>query len=336
MARYVFQYGGIKVDPNGYWDKSNQGKPVIIPSNKITMNGVDEDLIGIDDTGYVQYMEQGNDYTFPGNTVLEMPLKQTGGFVQNDYWQNMDYSSDFSGLSDMVTQMNSIQPQEEEQPYDAVEQPQQDYNHNDSMYEELQAQIEELQSQMSTFGQQDSDSYNSDMMFDYIMNGSGGALPIDWSNAANSILPPPTAPAANIDVSSRATEAYNFFINKGYTPIQASGIVANIKHESDFRTDVPGDNGKALGLVQWHPDRRNRVFSYLQNNGLNPNDFYSQLEGIDYELNNHETGALQKLRGARTAGEAAALFDQYYERSAGKTTQDRAAYAESFLNSLNN
>lgn len=71
----------IPVDPMGYWNPENVGNPVIIPSTDITMEGVDQPLIGISDTGDVQYMEPGEDYEFDGEYVTEYPVMQKGGRV---------------------------------------------------------------------------------------------------------------------------------------------------------------------------------------------------------------------------------------------------------------
>jgi len=69
---------GGNVDPMGYWNPENWGNPVIIPSTDITMEGVYEPLIGISDTGDVQYMEPGEDYEFDGEYVTEYPVAQKG------------------------------------------------------------------------------------------------------------------------------------------------------------------------------------------------------------------------------------------------------------------
>lgn len=71
----------IKKDNDGYWNPENWGKPVEIDSNKITMQGVYEPLLGISDEGDVQYMEPGQDYNFRGNNVTEYPVMQEGGYV---------------------------------------------------------------------------------------------------------------------------------------------------------------------------------------------------------------------------------------------------------------
>ena len=71
----------IPVDPMGYWNPENVGNPVIIPSNEITMEGVDVPLIGISDTGDTQMMYPGEDYTFDGELVTEYPVMQPGGKI---------------------------------------------------------------------------------------------------------------------------------------------------------------------------------------------------------------------------------------------------------------
>jgi len=73
----------IPVDSMGYWNPDNWGNPVIIPSTDITMEGVDQPLIGISDTGDVQYMEPGEDYQFDGEYVTEYPVAQNGNRTRN-------------------------------------------------------------------------------------------------------------------------------------------------------------------------------------------------------------------------------------------------------------
>jgi len=68
----------ISIDPMGYWNPENWGNPVIIPSTDITMEGVDQPLIGISDTGDVQYMMPGEDYEFDGEYVTEYPVAKKG------------------------------------------------------------------------------------------------------------------------------------------------------------------------------------------------------------------------------------------------------------------
>ena len=75
------------VTSTGYWpdspDRNNDFN--IIPSNNITMEGMDMDLIGQDDEGNTQYMTPGNNYTFPGNYVTETPVAKQGGVFLGHY-----------------------------------------------------------------------------------------------------------------------------------------------------------------------------------------------------------------------------------------------------------
>lgn len=76
----------ITKDDNGYWNPENWGKPVEIGSNNITMQGVQQPLIGISDTGDTQMMYPGEDYKFKGKKVTEYPVAQNGEtLLKNKY-----------------------------------------------------------------------------------------------------------------------------------------------------------------------------------------------------------------------------------------------------------
>lgn len=132
------------------------------------------------------------------------------------------------------------------------------------------------------------------------------------------------------EAGDKAKNAYNFFVSKGYPAHVAAGIVANLKHESNFNVNAVGDGGQAKSLAQWHPDRQ----AYLQKQGFNLSDFGSALAAIDWELKNSETGAYNKLMRAQTAEEAAQIFDKFYERSSGSTTMSRMRTAGQYNTAL--
>lgn len=127
---------------------------------------------------------------------------------------------------------------------------------------------------------------------------------------------------ASGNASGKAQQAYNFFLNKGYSKEAAAGLVGNITHESQFNVGAVGDGGKAKGYAQWHPDRYNalsRKFDLSTDQG--------NLEAIDYELHTSEGGAYEKLKNATSPEQAAAIVDKEYERSAGLSTRQRMASA---------
>ena len=65
---------GFIVSKRGQWDYP--GQPTMIPNanGRITMQGVYDTLLGIDDQGNSMIMKPGGEYQFPGNNVFEIPL----------------------------------------------------------------------------------------------------------------------------------------------------------------------------------------------------------------------------------------------------------------------
>lgn len=68
------------ISPLGQW--AYPGEVTVIPSNSITMKGVNYPVLGIDDLGNQQMMMPGGEYTFPGNYVTEIPQMGKGGLAQ--------------------------------------------------------------------------------------------------------------------------------------------------------------------------------------------------------------------------------------------------------------
>lgn len=80
-----FQDGGIKVDPQGYWNPDNLGNPVVIPSPSISMKNVDFAVLGTSvETGEQKLMQPNKNYFFKNTSnVLEQPLYQDGGVAED-------------------------------------------------------------------------------------------------------------------------------------------------------------------------------------------------------------------------------------------------------------
>lgn len=126
--------------------------------------------------------------------------------------------------------------------------------------------------------------------------------------------------------TGRPEEAQAFFESKGWTKEQAAGIVGNLFVESGLRTDAVGDGGRAYGIAQWHPDRQ-ATFKREYGKDIRESTFQEQLEFVNWELNNSEKKAGNRLRGASSAQDAAAIVDESYERSAGIHREQRMANA---------
>lgn len=70
---------GFIVSERGQWDYPGLPTAVPTPTGKITMKGVEDDLLGIDNLGNAQYMTPGNEYQFEGDMVYEIPQAKKGG-----------------------------------------------------------------------------------------------------------------------------------------------------------------------------------------------------------------------------------------------------------------
>lgn len=114
--------------------------------------------------------------------------------------------------------------------------------------------------------------------------------------------------------------AYQYLIQRGYSPQAAAGIIGNLAVESDLNAGAIGDNGAARGIAQWHPDRYSGLMSYAKQNNGSVNDLGTQLGYLDYELKNKYGDTFKKVMSANSPGEAAGAFALGYERPKGAET----------------
>ena len=112
--------------------------------------------------------------------------------------------------------------------------------------------------------------------------------------------------------------AMAYFQAQGWTKEQAAGLAANIKRESAFRPDAVGDNGKAYGIAQWHPDRQ-AEFKKKFGKDIQGSTLEEQMAFMHYELTQgNERKAGNILKGTTGAAEAAAVVSKHYERPANR------------------
>jgi len=162
----------------------------------------------------------------------------------------------------------------------------------------------------------------------YAITHRGAAMPEAGAAAPAAAGGGSTAPAANdnaspVDASSAAGRVISYFVGKGWSREQASGIAANLKQESGFRTGAVGDGGKAYGMAQWHPDRQ-AAFKRWAGKDIRNSSFEEQLGFIHYEMTQGgERRAGDRLRAARTAYDSGAAVSRFYERPA-KTFEEMA------------
>lgn len=116
------------------------------------------------------------------------------------------------------------------------------------------------------------------------------------------------------------------FQKLGWSREQALGIAANLKQESEFRTNAVGDGGRAYGIAQWHPDRQAN-FAKAFGKSIKDSDLLDQIKFVNYELTKgSEQAAGRILKSTTTAAEAARAVSRYYERPLARDVEmDRRA-----------
>ena len=160
------------------------------------------------------------------------------------------------------------------------------------------------------------------------MSGNGKKYGADEAPAPPGMpgSPAPAAPSGTVNSTGKSPAggakeeqaAMAYFQAQGWSREQAAGLAANIKRESAFRPDAVGDNGKAYGIGQWHPDRQ-AEFKKKFGKDIQGSTLEEQMAFMHYELTQgNERKAGNLLKGAAGADEAAAIVSKHYERPADR------------------
>jgi hypothetical protein len=141
----------------------------------------------------------------------------------------------------------------------------------------------------------------------------------------------PTVPESG-PAKEREASAMAYFQSQGWSKEQAAGIVANIKTESGFNPQIPGDNGKAYGIGQWHSDRQAN-FQKVFGHPIQQSTYEEQLAFVQWELTHTEKSAGDALKGAQTAQQSGGIVSNQYERPAdiAGESQRRGELAQSLM-----
>jgi hypothetical protein len=121
------------------------------------------------------------------------------------------------------------------------------------------------------------------------------------------------------------------YVSQGYSPVLIAGMLGNAFAESGFDPNAQGDNDTSYGLFQHHNERKAALLNYVK---ADKSDKSLQEKQIDFalkELKSNYKGTYNKMNSAKSAGEAAAIFQKEYERPKYIDRQ-RSVYAEQLYN----
>lgn len=121
---------------------------------------------------------------------------------------------------------------------------------------------------------------------------------------------------------------FKFLVEEvGLNNAAASGVLANIQHESGFDPHALGDSGTSYGICQWHNSRWVSLKNFCNRNGYDSTTLTGQLHYLKYELETDYRSTLNRLlnvsNDANGAYQAAYAWCMYFEVPAD--TQNQSA-----------
>ena len=142
-------------------------------------------------------------------------------------------------------------------------------------------------------------------------------------------------------LSSSEQTAFNFFVSKGLTKVQAAGVVGNLMQESSvIPTAVEFGGGPGRGIAQWSVGGRwdtshnDNVTWYASTHGLSRSALNTQLDFIWYELTTFSGYGLSSLRAATTVPQAVTAFQDKYEICGTCDSSRRITFAQQALSAF--
>lgn len=196
------------------------------------------------------------------------------------------------------------------------------------------ASMNSMNAQREQFAQQ----YANGTMGGVDMAGSGSG---DFGSGGGSSSSGSVGPLKG---NNNHEKAFNFFKSRGYSSQAAAGIIGNLMQESgtDLNPSLHQKGGPGRGLAQWtyKSDRWNGLVQYAKSKNKNWDDFQTQLEYIDMEMNNKnlnpfwkkQNSSLKSFKGSSNVDNATYLFDRVYERSGIPMMNKRKKYANQVYN----
>ena len=163
---------------------------------------------------------------------------------------------------------------------------------------------------------------------------ASGCVVGDATVPANEDLPPSGSEAS---LSNNGRTAFNFFVSKGLSDVQAAGVVGNLMQESSvIPTAVEFGGGPGRGIAQWSIGGRfntgaRSLSAYAASTGGSKWSLTTQLNFIWYELSTVGGFGLPELRAANTIGAAVYAFQAKYEVCGTCAQTKRLQYANQAL-----
>ncbi len=139
------------------------------------------------------------------------------------------------------------------------------------------------------------------------------------------------------DLNANSRAAFDYFLARGLTPVQAAGIVGNLMQESNCDPAAVQPGGPGRGIAQWSVggrwdhDAGDNATAYASSHGASVWSLTLQLDFIWFELTSFSGYGLAALRAATTVSAATIAFQNRFEGCGTCVETQRLAYANQAL-----
>jgi len=254
------------------------GQVTKIPSNQITMQGVNYPVQGIDDTGYSQMMYPGMDYTFPGEYVTEYPMARYGGGLPkaqdgfNKRLPDVQYNKKQGSQYDPITQTVYIDSNDPEDPNKLLDHELWHHYQNVNNWLRIPEDFPTMQKPQTPASDEEFQNYYNRKLNDINELGEGfknrypefNFVPNDviYDRKLNDVQYQQPWTMEGEGRASESENGLNFLSNEGYDVNEYIDLVNQVKNKYPIPKELYGglpraQNGRAQTPEEWGKEIRN-------------------------------------------------------------------------------
>lgn len=164
---------------------------------------------------------------------------------------------------------------------------------------------------------------NRDKYYEGVMNGTIGAP--DSTGTGSDITS--TAPLVG---RGNSEKIWNYFKKQGFSDAGTAGIMANLYHESGYKSEQRQlGGGPGRGLAQWEGPRFTALQNFARERSKPWTDMQTQLDFLMHEMKtNHNASFVEYFKNSTSAYDSAAKFENVFERPKYNHNAQRGATAK--------
>ena len=166
---------------------------------------------------------------------------------------------------------------------------------------------------------------NRDKYYEGVKNGTiGGAASGDSSSDGTSTSTGPLVGRGNSE------KIWNYFKKQGFSDAGTAGIMANLYHESGYKSEQKQlGGGPGRGLAQWEGPRFTALQNFARERSKPWTDMQTQLDFLMHEMKtNHGASFIDSFKTSTSAYNSAAKFENEFERPKYNHNAQRGATAK--------